>query len=203
MAPNRPLNPLYPPGSSGSRSGLAPCSSEQRSPGALSPALQWIAMPSKSATASLRVLPGPCVLDQSAKPCSLDGLPNTFVMSPLGVVFVFSSSMLAIENAPTSQPAPVHGPHRAGVFFCPSVIRLGSVSFSVTGSVQYVNADVPPGAPFVLSIVPSVLKTPNELDTPMPLRSGYRPVRLEMIPPAVCEIRIVWSLDSSEPLFFR
>jgi hypothetical protein len=53
-----------------------------------------------------------------------------------GVVFVFSSSMFAIENAPTSQPARVYGTHGAGVFFCPSVIRLGSVSFTVTGSVQ-------------------------------------------------------------------
>src|SRR3954452_1771693 len=203
MAPNRPLNPLYPPGSSGSRSGLPPCSSEQRSPGALSPMLQWIAMPSKPATASLRVLPGPSLLDQSANSCSGDGLPNTFVMSPLGVVLVFSSSMLAIENAPTSQPARVNGTHGAGVFFCPSVIRFGSGSFSVTGSVQYVNADVPPAAPLVVSIEPSALKTPNEFDTPIPLRSGYRPVRLEMIPPAVCEIRIVWSLDSSEPLARR
>src|SRR3954453_21164806 len=158
-------------------------------------------MPSNPATASLRRLVSePPALDQSANACSPDGLPNTFVMSPLAFVFVFSSSMFAIENAPTSQPARVNGTHGAGVFFCPSVIRLGSVSLSVTGSVQYVNADVPPAGPLLVSIEPSALKTPNEFDTPIPLRSGYRPVRLEMIPPAVCEIRIVWSLDSSEPL---
>jgi hypothetical protein len=66
-----------------------------------------------------------------------------------------------------------------------------------------VNADVPPPGPLLASIVPAGLKTPNEFDTPIPLRSGYSPVRLEMIPPAVCEIRIVWSLDSSDPLFLR
>ena len=64
-------------------------------------------------------------------------MPNTEVMSP----FVFSSSMSAIENAPTSQPARVNGTHGAGVFFCPSVIRFGSGSLLDTGSVQYVNAD--------------------------------------------------------------
>jgi hypothetical protein len=49
----------------------------------------------------------------------------------------------------------------------------------------------------VVSIDPSVLNTPNEFETPIPLRSGYSPVRLEMIPPAVWEMRIVWSLESS------
>jgi hypothetical protein len=38
---------------------------------------------------------------------SVDPAPNTFVMSPKAVVFVFSSTTFAVATAPKSQPARV------------------------------------------------------------------------------------------------
>jgi hypothetical protein len=62
--------------------------------------------------------------------------PNTLVTSPAELVLVFSSSMLAMLNAPTSQPARVNGTHGAGVFVPRLVIKLNAESVVLTGSVQ-------------------------------------------------------------------
>ena len=62
---------------------------------------------------------------------------------------VFSSSMFAVPTPPTSHPARVNGTHGAGVFFCPSVIMLGSGSLTAsTTSFQYLNVDEKPIDPF-------------------------------------------------------
>src|SRR6478735_782504 len=67
-------------------------------------------------------------------------LPNTWVMSPVGAVELFSSSMFAVPTPPTSQPARVNGTHGAGVVFWPSVIMFGRGSpVGSTGFVQYLN----------------------------------------------------------------
>src|SRR5512142_1537895 len=92
-------------------------------------------MPSKSAFFSALVgAPLPVALVNC---CWGEPAPNIATMSLL----VFSASMSASENAPTSHPARVYGTQGAGVFFCPSVIRFVSGSVALTGSVQYVNAD--------------------------------------------------------------
>src|SRR5215831_10197402 len=69
------------------------------------------------------------------------GAPNTLVMSPVGPVPVFSSTMLAPATAPTSQPARVYGTQGAGAFIPLGVIILGTVGVPVaaTVSVQYPN----------------------------------------------------------------
>src|SRR6185312_4577102 len=95
---------------------------------------QWIAMPTKSACALARVA-GSLASFHSGEPT-----PKTRVMSPLGAVDVFSSSMLAVPTPPKSQPARVNGTHGAGVVFWPSVIMFGSGSpVGSTGFVQYLN----------------------------------------------------------------
>jgi hypothetical protein len=76
------------------------------------------------------------------------------------------------------------------------VIRLNAESLVLTGSVQYENAD---GNVFDCGLVYWIWL----FDSVIPLRSGYSPVRVLMIPPAVCEIRIVWSLLSSVPFAVR
>lgn len=66
--------------------------------------------------------------------------PNTLVMSPVGAVELFSSSMFAVPTPPTSQPARVNGTHGAGVVLPVSVIMFGSGSLvGSTGLVQYLN----------------------------------------------------------------
>src|SRR5258706_6310400 len=87
-----------------------------------------MAMPTKSFVAWLELL--------AASAASGEPAPNTVVMSAC----VFSSSMLAIETAPTLHPARVKGTHGAGAFLPEGVSRLyvGSATGS-TRSVQYVN----------------------------------------------------------------
>ena len=67
-----------------------------------------------------------------------DGLPKTLVMSPLGPVPVFSSTVFAVATAPKSQPARVYGTHGAGAFCPVGVTMFGTVGVLVaeTGSVQ-------------------------------------------------------------------
>src|SRR5213596_2535670 len=116
LAPYSAWKPSYPPGSSGSRSGLAFWLPLQIPP----PAAQWIAMPTKSVWAFARVA-GLLASFHSGEPT-----PKTRVMSPLGEVELFSSSMFAVPTPPKSHPARVYGTHGAGVVFCPSVIMFGS-----------------------------------------------------------------------------
>ena len=104
---------------------------------------QWIAMPSKSAVArspSLAPSPSlsgpPAVFDQFANVACGELVPNTLPMSPVALVSVFSNSMLAMLNAPTSQPARVNGTQGAGVLAPPVVTRFGRRSDALTGSVQ-------------------------------------------------------------------
>src|SRR6202035_2205892 len=89
-------------------------------------------MPSKSAAALLKLL----LASARAAASTVGSFANTVLISPL----TFSSSMLAIETAPTLQPARVHGTHGAGAFFPSGVIMKndGSV-FAFTMSVQYWN----------------------------------------------------------------
>ena len=95
---------------------------------------QCTAIPTKSVCASCGFV--------VASANSGDPVPNTFVMSPLAVVAVFSSSMLAVPTPPTSQPARVNGAHGAGVFLPPVVTMFGFGSnVASTGSVQYLNDD--------------------------------------------------------------
>src|SRR5258708_17225973 len=101
---------------------------------------QWMATPTKS----LLACPGlPAASIASAEPA-----PNTVVMSAL----VFSSSMFAMETAPTLHPARVKGTHGAGAFAPEGVsrLKLGSAT-GLTISVQYVKEVVnvdpsPPGS---------------------------------------------------------
>ena len=78
---------------------------------------QWTAIPTKSVCASCGLL---CASSHSGEP-----EPKTFVMSPLALVDVFSSSMFAVPTPPTSQPLRVNGTHGAGVVFWPSEIMFG------------------------------------------------------------------------------
>ncbi len=119
-------------------------------------------------------------------------------MSPVELVELFSSSMFAVPTPPTSQPARVNGTHGAGVVWPVSVIMFGFVSLvGSTGFVQYLNELVK----FGLFAVPGSSRscsTPSAPGGPGRGRSAsYR------IPPAVCEIRIVWSFVNSVPLCFR
>ena len=93
-----PEKPVYPPGSSGSRSGDTLDTEAAAAPAGLFLA-QWIAMPSKSATAWSRVT------KEELVPSAYSGelRPNTVAMSPL----VFSRSMAAMPIAPKSQPVRV------------------------------------------------------------------------------------------------
>src|SRR5262249_39153167 len=113
FAPNSPRKPLYPPASSGRLSGRACWLPVQMPP----PFAQWMAKPMKSVCARLRAaVPAGAALDDTASFHSAEPAPNTLVMSPLGPVAVFSSTMLAgPPAAPQSQPPRVYGTHGAGV----------------------------------------------------------------------------------------
>src|ERR1051326_4593741 len=115
LAPNRPLKPMYPPGSSGSLSGSAPLAVEQRA----LPCAQWTPMPTKSANAwaGLAVTSAAC-----GEPA-----PKTVGMS----VAMFSSTVLAVATWPTLQPARVYGTHGAGAFLPSAVSMLNVVSVGV------------------------------------------------------------------------
>jgi hypothetical protein len=64
--------------------------------------------------------------------------PKAAAMSPL----VFSSSMSAIDTAPTLNPARVNATHGAGAFLPSGVTRLNELSNpGLTTSVQYVKAE--------------------------------------------------------------
>ena len=55
---------------------------------------------------------------------------------------LFSSTVLAMETFPTSQPSRVYETHGAGVVFCPSVIMFGCVSNgAATSEFQYLKAE--------------------------------------------------------------
>src|SRR5262249_39004538 len=118
------LNPVYPPGSSGSTSAMPPLAAEHTA----LPAAQWTEMPSKSAIAWLRFA--------RTSAASGDDAPNTLATSG----DTFSSSMLAIATAPTLHPARVNATHGAGAFLPSAVIMLGLGSVvALTTSVQYEN----------------------------------------------------------------
>src|SRR5258708_37455550 len=90
-----------------------------------------MAIPTKSFVAWLELL--------ATSAASGEPAPNTVVMSAC----VFSSSMLAIETAPTLHPARGKGTHGAGAFLPEGVSRLcvGSATGATT-SRQDVNAVV-------------------------------------------------------------
>src|SRR6266566_3741214 len=110
--PKSPLNPKYPPGSSGSGSGLPVLEDEQI---ALFCA-QWIPIPTKSAVACFGLV--------AASIASGDFAPNTVEMSILG----FSRIVFAVATEPTLQPARVYGTHGAGAFWPEAVSILNFVS---------------------------------------------------------------------------
>src|SRR6266481_4086532 len=100
-----------------------------------------MAMPRKSALALSRSF----VLFASMP--SGDVAPNT-VLTSAGML---SNSILATENAPTSQPARVYGTHGAGAVLPSSLIISGLPSAAV--AVQYRNEEEKP-------TLPSALKKP-------------------------------------------
>ena len=93
---------------------------------------------SRSGPWSGRRVPAGAAARRIASVACGDGLPKTLVMSPVGPVPVFSSTMLAVATAPTSQPARVYGTHGAGAFAPVGVIMFGTVGVfgAETGSVQ-------------------------------------------------------------------
>src|SRR5207248_3450293 len=96
---------------------------------------QWMAMPTKSASA--------CVGFAPASVNSGDGLPKTRAMSPVGDVLAFSSSMFAAETPPTLQPAAAKVSHGGTVVMPPSPTMFGAQSSAAsTVSVLHLNADV-------------------------------------------------------------
>src|SRR5918911_4050658 len=98
LFPNRPLNPLYPPGSSGSTSGRPLFADEHRA----APFAQCTAIPTKSANA--------CPGSDLTSAASGEVAPNTFGTSgPM-----FSSTVFAVATPPQLQPARVNGTHGAG-----------------------------------------------------------------------------------------
>src|SRR5947209_2391719 len=97
FAPNSPWNPAYPPGSSGSTSGLALPLAHTAEPCA-----QCTPMPTKSVSARDGLL--------FASTDSGEPGPNTFGTSGP----VFSRIVLAAAAEPTSQPALVYVTHGAG-----------------------------------------------------------------------------------------
>src|SRR5262245_21790892 len=107
LAPNSALKPVYPPGSSGSRSGLPLLAAEHSA----LPAAQCTAKPTKSVKASLGLAVNSAYSGEPG--------PNTSGMSKL----LFSKTMLAVEMAPKSQPARVKGTHGAGAL-CPSAVSM-------------------------------------------------------------------------------
>src|SRR5215467_3922489 len=134
-APNRPLNPVYPPGSPGSRSFWPEAHTGE-------PCAQCTASPTKSAcglalAAALAGVFGSS-LAASASACWGEGLPNTLVMSPVGRVLTFSKTMFAPATAPKSHPARVYGTQGAGMFepSGPTILNDVGVPAEETGSVQ-------------------------------------------------------------------
>ncbi len=138
FAPNSAMAPLFEPGTIVASSGFAF--------GVLQtvlPVAQWMAMPTKSASASVGFV--------LASVHSGEPAPKTRVMSPDGAVDVFSSSMFAADTPPTLQPAAVYVSHGAGVVCAPSETMFGSESsVPSTVSVQYLKEDVNVGTPFAL-----------------------------------------------------
>src|SRR5713101_8358069 len=114
-------------------------------------------MPSKSATAWLKLL----FASASAAASTVGSLANTVLISP----FTFSSSMFAMEAAPTLQPARVQGTHGAGAFFPSGVIikNDGSV-VALTMSVQYWNDEANPSK----NLLPGGVNHPKLFETGMP-----------------------------------
>ena len=101
-----------------------------------------MAMPTKSVS--------PCCGLATVSFHSDEPWPKTCVMSPVGLVPLFSSSMFAVPTPPTSQPARVYGTHGAGVVLPPVVIMFGfGSSVASTWSVQYLNDDEKLVVPFV------------------------------------------------------
>ena len=128
FAPNSPWKPVYPPGSSGSRSGLALPAAHRADACA-----QCTPMPTKSVVARLGLA--------AASAASGEPGPNTFGTSGP----TFSRIVLAAETDPTSQPARVNGTHGAGATLPsgPTIVGAGSLGVVVVGSntpsVQYAN----------------------------------------------------------------
>ena len=136
LAPKRALKPLSEPGTIVESSGFAFGVLQSAAPFA-----QWMAMPTKSASASVGFA--------TASFHSGDPVPNTRVMSPAGAVEVFSSSMFAAETPPTLQPACVNVCHGGVVVWPPSETMFGSASSTPsTVSVQYLNDELNNGFPF-------------------------------------------------------
>src|SRR5215470_20413442 len=102
LAPNSPLKPVYPPGSSGSRSGRAWFASVHKD----DPCAQWTPMPTKSANDWVPAAPP----SPATSVASGEGEPNTVGMS----IAVFSRIVFAVATAPKSQPVRVYGTHGAG-----------------------------------------------------------------------------------------
>ena len=131
-APKRALKPAYPPGSCGSTSGWPLAQMVEF-------CAQWMAKPTKSVCAFARAaVPASAAFDATASLNCGDGLPKTLVMSPVGPVPVFSSTMLAVAIAPTSQPARVNATHGAGTLLPsgPTMLKTVGVPAAETGSVQ-------------------------------------------------------------------
>src|SRR5436309_4917120 len=126
LAPNRPWNPAYPPGSSGSTSGLALPFAQTAEPCA-----QCTPMPTKSAWASVAL----------AFASWSSGEPGPKTLGTSGPVF--SRIVLAVDTAPKSQPALVYAAHGAGETLPsgPTIVGVGSLGVEVAGSktpsVQY------------------------------------------------------------------
>src|SRR5437660_4355208 len=92
------------------------------------PSAQWTAKPTKSVCALARAaVPDGAAFDAAASVNCGDGLPNTFVISPVGPVPVFSRTMFADAMAPTSHPARVNGTHGAGTVRPSGVTMFGTV----------------------------------------------------------------------------
>src|SRR5690242_7785102 len=116
LAPKSAWYPLYPPGSVGSSSATGLDADEQ----VVSPAAQWIASPTYSATwMSLNGSGFAAVSAASGEPA-----PNTVGTSTAG----FSSTMFAVEKSPTVHPARVNGTHGAGVILLVSAPAAGTRS---------------------------------------------------------------------------
>src|SRR5256712_14164973 len=113
--PKRPLYPVYPPGSLGSRSGSPVLEGEQV--GLF--CAQWMPIPTKSANA----WPGFAVTSCA---CGEFG-PNTVGIS----IAVFSSMEFAVATVPTLQPAREYGTQGAGAVWPEAANRLYLVSVGV------------------------------------------------------------------------
>src|SRR5947209_8832790 len=120
LLPKSPLNPVYPPGSSGSLSAWPPLAEEH----SVLLCAQWMPIPTKSAVARVGF-----ALTSAA--CGEFG-PKTVGIS----VAMFSSTVFAVPTAPTLQPARVNGTQGAGAFFpsAVSMLYVVSVPVSVAGS---------------------------------------------------------------------